>query len=291
VRHAPAVELPQATIFWKRQKAIFEEFYDNVAPTGDEFDTKDTTMRKRGRILRDTSVGPGLLTVEGTQYTFLLEGMWRSEVPPRAGMAVDVVFDRTGAPATVSAVSEGQVAKEHAQRALSGVLQQRESVSGNLKSRFGAMTIVAEALMLLCFFFLPNMEMGNAWAQRKVNGWDAIGLDPNTMLTNDHGFLSLLAVLCLFAPLAVPFVKQAWSRWLNAAPLAFVALAAAAITSEVRSIGQQAAGNIAGLLGGEAAREMSRQMSGMFSISFGAYGVLLCSIYLLTQALRSPSQP
>jgi len=286
VRHAPAVELPQATIFWKKQKAIFEEFYDNVAPTGDEFDTKDTTMRKRGRILRDTSLGPGLLTVEGTQYTFLLEGMWRSEVPPRTGMSVDVIFDPAGAPEMVYAVSEGQMVKEHSQRALSGVLQQGELVSGNLKSRFGAMTIVAEALMLLCFFFLPNMEMGNAWAQRKVNGWDAIGLDPNTMLTNDHGFLSLLAVLCLFAPLAVPFVKQPWSRWLNAAPFAFAVLAVASIATAVHNIGQQAAGSIGGLLGGEAAREMSRQMSGMFSISFGAYGVLLCSIFLLTRALR-----
>jgi len=246
---------------------------------------------KRGRILRDTSVGPGLLTVEGTQYTFLLEGMWRSEVPPRTGMAVDVIFDRTGAPATVCAASEGQVAKEHAQRAPSGVLQHGESMKGGLGSRLGAAALAAEALMLACFFLLPNMEMGDAWTRRKINGWDAIGLDPATMMTNDHGFLSLLAVLCLFAPLAVPFVKQAWARWLNAAPLAFVALAAVAIASEVRSLGQQAADNVAGLLGGEVGREMSRQMSGMFSVSFGAYGVLLCSIYLLTRALRSPSQP
>ena len=30
-------------------------------------------MTKRGRILRDTNAGPGLITVEGTQYTFVLE--------------------------------------------------------------------------------------------------------------------------------------------------------------------------------------------------------------------------
>jgi hypothetical protein len=247
-------------------------------------------MTKRGRILRDTSVGPGLLTVEGTQYTFLLEGMWRSEMPPRTGMAVDVIFDRTGAPAIVCAVSEGQVAKEGSQPE-SPRMTLGEETATVPRQRLGPATIVAELLMLACFFFLPNIEMGNAYARRKVNGWDSIGLDPNTMMTNDHGFLSLLAVLCLFAPLAVPFVKQAWSRWLHAAPFAFVVLAVAAISNAVRNVGQQAAGSIGGLLGGEAAREMSRQMAGMFSISFGAYGVLVCSIYLLTRALRSTSQP
>jgi hypothetical protein len=248
--------------------------------------TKESAMTKRGRILRDTSVGPGLLTVEGIQYTFLLEGMWRSEVPPRTGMPVDVTFDPAGTPEVVYAVSEGQVAREQAKRAFSGVLEQAEAVGG-LKSRITAATIAAEVLMLLCFFFLPNMQIGNAYTLRKLNGWDAIGLDPNTTMTNDHGFLSLLAVFCLLAPLAVPFVKHAWSRWLYAAPLAFAVLAVATISTEVRNIGQQTAGSIGGLLGGEAAREMSRQLSGMFSISFGAYGVLLCAVYLLTRALRS----
>jgi hypothetical protein len=227
------------------------------------------------------------MTIEGTQYTFLLEGMWRSEVPPRTGMLVDVAFDPAGAPEMVYAVSEGQVAKEQAQRALTGVLKQGESMKGSFKSRFGAVTILAEVVMLACFLLLPNMQMGNAWAQRKVNGWDAIGLDPNTMMTNDHGLLSLLAVLCLFAPLAVPFVKQAWSRWLYAAPFAFAILAVGAISTAIHNIGQHAAGTIGGALGSEAAREVGRQMSGMFSMSFGAYGVLLSSIYLLTRAFKS----
>lgn len=245
---------------------------------------------KRGRILRDTGVGPGLLTVEGIQYTFQLEGMWRSEVPPRAGMAVDVVFDRTGAPATVCAVSEGQVAKEQTQPETPRMAVREESAAAP-RPRLGAATIVAECLMLACFFFLPNMEMGNAWTRREINGWEAIGLDPNTMMTNNHGLLSLLAVLCLLAPLAVPFVKQAWSRWLDAAPFGFAVIAVMTIMTEIRDIGHQASGPMGEILGNEAARAMSREVTGMFSISFGAFGVLLCSIYLLTRALRSPSQP
>jgi hypothetical protein len=231
-------------------------------------------------------MGPGLLTVEGTQYTFLLEGMWKSEVPPRAGMSVDVTFNQAGTPEGVFAVSESQIAKEQAQKAFSGILQQSGSVRGSVKSRFGIGTIIAEVLMLLCFFFLPNLEMGNAYAQHRVSGWEAIGLDPNTMMTNDHGFLSLMAVLCLLAPLAVPLVKQSWARWLNAAPLVFTLLAIFAVASEIRNVGSAASQQMGSFFGAEAARAMSRETSGMFSLSFGAYGVLLCSIFLLTRSFK-----
>ena len=33
---------------------------------------------KRGRVLRDTNVGAGLVTVDGRQYSFTLETMWVS---------------------------------------------------------------------------------------------------------------------------------------------------------------------------------------------------------------------
>lgn len=231
-------------------------------------------------------MGPGLLTVEGTQYTFLLEGMWKSEIPPRPGMSVDVHFNQSGIPECVYAVSEGQIAKEQAQKAFSGMLQQSETVRGGLKSRFGIGTIIAESLMLLCLFLLPNLQMGNAYSQRRVNGWDALGLNPNTMLTDSHGFLSLLAILCLLAPLAVPLLKQTWARWLNAAPFAFSLLAVVTLSIQIHSIGNAASGQIGAVFGAEAAHTMSREMNGMFSMSIGAYGVLLCSIYLLTRALR-----
>ncbi len=40
-------------------------------------------MTQRGRVLRDTNTGPGLVTVDGKQFAFMLEEMWRSDVPPR----------------------------------------------------------------------------------------------------------------------------------------------------------------------------------------------------------------
>ena len=44
-------------------------------------------MAKRGKVLRDPHLGPGLLMVEGKQYPFL-EGSWRSDVPAKPGLVV-----------------------------------------------------------------------------------------------------------------------------------------------------------------------------------------------------------
>ena len=63
-------------------------------------------MPRRGTILRDTSAGPGLLVVDGTQYPFDLAGIWRSDVPPRTGMVVDVELDAAGKVTLVTAVPE-----------------------------------------------------------------------------------------------------------------------------------------------------------------------------------------
>jgi len=230
-----------------------------------------------------------LLTVEGKQYSFLLEGMWRSEVPPRPGMAVDVGFDSDGAPAEVYAVSETQIAKEQAQRALGGALRHGgaigASVGGGLKGRFGPVTIAAELVMLLAFFILPNLRIGG-FVSRALSGWDAIGLDPQTQLPNDHGFLSLLAILCLFAPAAMPFLKQAWARWLNAAPLGFVVLAAISVGSAVHKA-NAAVASVGEAFGGAAGGEMARQLGPSYSLGAGAYVAVLCAVYLAARAFKA----
>jgi hypothetical protein len=250
-------------------------------------------MTKRGKVLRDTNVGPGLLTVEGKQYSFRPEGMWRSEVPPRPGMTVDVNFDTEGAPAEVFAVSESQIAKEHAQKAIDGALRHggavREvfgaSVGGGLKRSMGPLTIAAEAIMLLSFFAFPNLRIGG-FVSRSLSGWDAIGLDPQTQMTNDHGFFSLLAIICLLAPLSVPFLKQAWAKFLYIAPIGFLLMACVVVGSQLHSAAS-AAGNIGEELGGRAGREMAGQFGPTYSLAVGTYLVMICAIYLVTRAFKS----
>jgi len=75
-------------------------------------------MKKRGKILRHPSAGPGLLMIEGRQYWFCVEGVWRSEIPPKPGLDVDVKFDHAGQILAVTAVSESQLAEEQAERSV-----------------------------------------------------------------------------------------------------------------------------------------------------------------------------
>jgi hypothetical protein len=78
-------------------------------------------MKKRGKVLRDPRTGPGLLMIEGRQYWFRLEGVWKSEVPPKPGLAVDVKFDNAGQILVITAVSESQLAEEQAERSVDTV--------------------------------------------------------------------------------------------------------------------------------------------------------------------------
>jgi len=55
-----------------------------------------TEARKRGKVLRDTSKGSGLLIVEGQQYPFSLTDLWKSPQPPKIGMIVEAEFNRDG---------------------------------------------------------------------------------------------------------------------------------------------------------------------------------------------------
>jgi len=55
-----------------------------------------TEVRKRGKVLRDATAGPGLLIVEGQQYPFSLSDLWKSDLPPKAGMVVEAEFNRDG---------------------------------------------------------------------------------------------------------------------------------------------------------------------------------------------------
>jgi hypothetical protein len=85
-------------------------------------------MKKRGKVLRDPRTGPGLpgpdhtlpglLMIEGRQYWFSLEGVWKSEILPKPGLTVDVKLDHAGRILTITAVSDFQLAEEQAERSV-----------------------------------------------------------------------------------------------------------------------------------------------------------------------------
>ncbi len=245
-------------------------------------------MRKRGRVLRDTNAGPGLLTAEGKQYSFVLEGMWRSEVPPRLGMLVDVHFDSEGAPATVYAVSDGQVEREVGREQAQATVppdklcRPESSVAG-----FGVPALLAQLLLLLSFFFLPSLLIGKAVGTRAISGWEAVSLHVATPGTRDPGVLGLLAIPCLLAPLVVPLLKFSWSRWLYAAPLGFAVLASVTLYMRFERDSPLAGQNVQGLLGGATTNQLGNQGVGIVSVNVGAYLLLICALYFAKRIARS----
>jgi len=62
--------------------------------------------RKRGKVLREPGLGPGLLIVEGQQFPFCLQDLWRPDLPPKVGMVVEAEFNRDGLLIAIRAVPE-----------------------------------------------------------------------------------------------------------------------------------------------------------------------------------------
>jgi hypothetical protein len=66
-------------------------------------------MKTRGKILRQPGQGPGIVMIEGQQFRFQLEGVWRSDIAPQPGQAVEVHLDRELQVIGLSVVMEARV--------------------------------------------------------------------------------------------------------------------------------------------------------------------------------------
>jgi hypothetical protein len=121
-------------------------------------------MKKRGKVLRDTNAGPGLLMVEGQQYPFSLEGVWKSEAPPKPGMVVDVEFDPAGKIIGIAAVLESQLAKEQAEVVLAAARKHGGALASTMVAKFGVPSLVAAGLLIVALFFLTGLSMQSPFA-------------------------------------------------------------------------------------------------------------------------------
>lgn len=89
----------------------------------------------RGRILRDTAAGDGLLSVAGKQYLFKLEGTWKSDRAPKVDMQVDVDFDDGGQIVAIRAVDATAAAREQAERFMSTAGATAKQWAADLKTK------------------------------------------------------------------------------------------------------------------------------------------------------------
>ncbi len=173
-------------------------------------------MDKRGTVMRDASAGPGLVIVQGLQYPFGLEGIWRSETLPRPGLVVDVDFDTAGRIRAMTAVPEAQLVREQAEAALALAREKGSAWSRGMVRRHGLPRLLAVAVLIAGWFLLSFAQIETAlFGTVELTFWQVLGLVNST----DSRVLALaggrgpgaglhggVAIACLCGP----FLAQLW---------------------------------------------------------------------------------
>lgn len=250
-------------------------------------------MTKRGKVLRDASATPGLLVVDGQQYPFSLEGIWKSEVPPKPGMVVDVELEN-GVVTSITAVPESQLAKEQAEVAMAMAKEKGSALASSMVAKFGMPTLVATGLLIIGWFFLTSVSVTTPFGGISFTFWQVLGLlNANNAFEAlmqsgrggpSAGFYGFLAIVCLAGPFVSHFWKDKRAHLGGLLPLLFMVMVGIMIRSSIMSsIGGGAAGG--GDLG-NMVKEMQDEAMKAISIGFGIYVSLLASLYLGGVALK-----
>jgi hypothetical protein len=245
-------------------------------------------MKKRGKVLRDTSSGPGLLMVEGKQYSFPLEDVWKSEAPPRPGLVVDVELSDDDTVQSVTAVPDSQIAKEQTEQALAAARAKGSALASSAVARFGIPTLAATGLLIIGWFFLSTISINTGFLGKMdftfwrvlsfVNARNAFEALGTLKDGGSAGFYGLLALIALAGPFLSTFWKDRRAVLGGLLPLLFMLLVALLVRSAISST---TAGAPAEMM--DAARsEIMKQIS----VGMGAYVSLLAAIYLAFTSVK-----
>ncbi|WP_300750843.1 hypothetical protein [Janthinobacterium sp.] len=253
-------------------------------------------MKKRGKILRDTSIGPGLLAIGLEQYPFQLEGMWKSDTAPKVNMVVEVEFDEGNAVSAIYPVADTQLAKEQAELAMSAARAKGAEVASGVVARLGVPMLVSLGLLVIGWFFLNAISVRvSSNFNPGLSFWKLLALlnSPSGLLqsfgntSGSSGIYGFLAIVCLAGPLLPHVWKDKRAHLGGLLPLLFMLLVVGLIYSGISNGISEAQGAASQFGGAEAARMMAEMSSGMarealraISIGLGAYLSLAASLYL-----------
>ena len=241
-------------------------------------------MAKRGKVLRDPHAGPGLLIVEGRQYPFFMEGVWRSEVPAKPGLAVEVEFDASDKVVGITAVPESQIAREQAEIALAVAKKRGAALVASMVARFGVPRLVATGLLIFswCFLTAASLELPFV-GKLEFTFWQGLGYlnSTNPMQSLEGhgspsaGFYGLLALIALAGPFLHHFWKDKRAALGGLLPIVFMVVMGIAIRSGIQSsFGTTIEGPY-----GDLQRQAQEEIMNAFSLGFGTYLAVAASLY------------
>lgn len=243
---------------------------------------EERNVKMRGKVLREPNSGPGLLMVQGQQYRFSLDGVWKSETPPKPGLDIEADLDQNLQIIAITAVPEAQLAKEQAEKAMGTIKEGVGKVLRDLIARFGLPTLVASGFLIVGWFFMTSLSIQDARANftfwqvlgvlNASNPYEAI-LDPRG--APNAGFYGFLAIVALAGPLAHYFWKDRRAVLGGLLPLLLMLLVALMVRSTINNVGGAETAN----LPAEALRQMREEAWRTVSLGLGAYSSGLVSLY------------
>jgi hypothetical protein len=249
-------------------------------------------MTKRGKVLRDTSAGPGLLSVDGTQHQFTFEGRWKSPEPPKPGMHVLVEFAPDSTILSVIPIPESQIAREQAEAVMKAAKEKGGVLVSAAVARFGGPLLIATCLILVSWLFLPTMTIQGLFGKESFTFWQVLGFvnagNSVEALAQGRsgasaGFYGLLAFLALAGPFLHFSWKDKWASLAGILPIVFMLFIALMVRSTVHTaVGGIAEGPLA-----EVQRQAQDEMMNAISTAYGAYLAAAASLYLAAIALKN----
>ena len=272
---------------------------------------------RRGRILRDTAAGNGLVFVDGKQYLFRLEGMWRSEFAPTVNALVDVEFDERGQLIALRSAPVEAVAAEQTTQAFNAAKASTRTLAHDVRSdalpamvqhaqAIGYPTLIALAALLLGWFYFSAVSMSLGSGGRLAATFYQLLKLLNVRGIQDlaggggAGIYGLICFVCCGAVLLPRVWHDRRVHYALLAPLVFMVVIGLLVRHKfaVQMSGFEDAasqfGSQAGSLGDPRARQFASQFAdrivaqarNSISIDFGAWLSLAAGIYLAWQGIR-----
>lgn len=255
-------------------------------------------MSNRGRILRDTNSGNGLIVADGKQYELVLEKNWDSDTVPKIGMVVEVELNEQNQLSAAWPVDEAELAKEQASLILNETKKRVTSGYNHLATAVGKPVLLATVALILGWFIFKLFSISIKGGFMPTSGIELTFWQSLSIINNLDNIQSLIGggskgiygFLCIVA-IAGPFLFIFWKHPLAhlgncLALLLMIIVAGSAYMTYADQIAasQEALSKIGGGFGASMAKKMTEglleNLMKSVDIGLGAHLSVIASLYL-----------
>jgi hypothetical protein len=247
-------------------------------------------MTKRGKILRSTEAGLGLLSIDGQDVQFGRD-VWRGAAPPTSGMPVQVEFGHDASIICIAAIPDSQIAKEQAEAMAIAAREKGKAVVAAAVFKFGLPNLITTGLLMIGWFLLSAVNIQTFLGKMDLTFWQLLGLLNSgsaleAMLQGRNGanagFYGFLAIIALAGPYVTYFWKDKRATLGGTLPLVFMLFVAVMVRSSLHStMGGSAEGPL-----GEIQRQAQQEMMNAISLGAGTYVSAIVGLYLAARSAK-----